>query len=253
MFSLKGKHAFITGAAGGIGLAVAKRFRQAGARVTCADIGDGAAKAAAIGADFQRMDVGDETCVRDGLIDSGTSKPIDILVLNAGIGDIGDEIANTSFDLLGRITRINYWGVLYGLKHGPPQMNDGGSIIITSSLAAVVNMPGSAAYSAAKRAILSLTEMAALELGDRGIRVNAICPSYVATALGSGDEGVTLAETFTPLGRLATTDDLVGVYHFLASDESSYISGQSINVDGGWTCGPSKRLLGKVIGSDTVS
>jgi 3alpha(or 20beta)-hydroxysteroid dehydrogenase len=95
--------------------------------------------------------------------------------------------------------------------------------------------------------------MAALELGDRGIRVNAICPGYIDTALGSGDEGRALSEQFTALGRVGTTKDLAGVFHFLAADESSYITGQALVVDGGWSCGPTPQVLETILGSSKVS
>ena len=90
-------------------------------------------------------------------------------------------------------------------------------------------------------------------LGRRGIRVNAVCPGYIATALGSGEEGRTLCEQFTALGRVGTTQDLAGVFHFLAADESSYLTGQALVVDGGWSCGPSPQLLETILGTDTVT
>ena len=92
-----------------------------------------------------------------------------------------------------------------------------------------------------------MTRTSALELGARGIRVNAVCPGYVATAMGSGDEGETLMQSFSALGRTATTDDLVGAYRFLAADESRFITGQALAIDGGWTCGPTPQLLEKII------
>jgi NAD(P)-dependent dehydrogenase (short-subunit alcohol dehydrogenase family) len=254
MFSVQGKSTFITGAAGGIGLAVAIRFIEAGAEVVMADIVDGAQTADEIGAHFVSIDVSSEDSVA-GALERAVALvgPLDVVINNAGIGDIGPTLEGTDQGLLERITKINQWGVLYGLKHAPKHMNDGGSIINTSSLAANINLPGNGVYSAAKRAVVSMTEMSALELGARGIRVNAISPAYVTTALGSGDEGITLSETFTALGRVATTDDLVGVFHFLAANESSYITGQNIVVDGGWSCGPTGKLLSLVIGSDHVS
>ncbi len=254
MFSLQDKAAFITGAAGGIGFAVAQRFTEAGARVVIADIVDGSLAADEAGAHFLPVDVSSEDSVA-AAIERATELvgTLDIVVNNAGVGDVGPTLEETDQRLLERTTAINQWGVFYGLKHAPRHMNDGGSIINTSSLAAAISLPGNGVYSATKRAVLSLTEMAALELGRRGIRVNAVCPGYVDTALGSGDEGRALCEAFTALGRFATTDDVVGVFHFLAADESRYITGQAINVDGGWSCGPTSQLLDKIIGSDQVS
>jgi NAD(P)-dependent dehydrogenase (short-subunit alcohol dehydrogenase family) len=173
---------------------------------------------------------------------------LDCVVLNAGVGDVGPTFEKTDQALIEKVTKINHWGVLYGLKHAPKQMNDGGSIISTSSMAAFINVPGAGVYSAGKRAVISMTEMAALELGARGIRVNCVCPGYTATALGSGEEGRKLCEAFTALGRVATVDDMAGVYVFLASDASSYMTGQALKVDGGWDCGPTERLLELVTG-----
>ncbi len=254
MFSLEGKTAFITGGASGIGLAVARMLAAHGARVAIADRVDGTAQAAEIGGHYVSIDVASEDSVCAAL-DAAVAQmgPIDILVNNAGVGDIGPFIEETGQALVDKVTRINHFGVLYGLKHGPARMNDGGAIINTSSMASFINMPGSAIYSAGKRAVNALTEMAALELGARGIRVNAVCPGYIDTALGSGEEGRLLSEAFTALGRAGTTDDVAGVFLFLASDASRYVSGESLRVDGGWHCGPTPQLLEKVIGAANVS
>ena len=253
MFSLRCKTALVTGAVGGIGRAVVERFIAAGARVAIADIIDGQAVADAIGARFLHMDVGSEDSVARGLEQARRELGLlDIVVNNAGVGDVGSLLTDTPTEVLERITRVNQWGVFYGLKHAPAHMNDGGSIINTSSLASLIKMPGSGAYSASKAAVVSLTRMAALELGSRGIRVNAVCPGYIDTALGSGDEGQVLSKQFTALGRKGTPADLVGAFHFLAADESSYLTGHALVVDGGWSCGPSPQILESLLGSSTV-
>ena len=254
LFSLEGKNAFVTGAAGGIGRAVAERFVQAGAKVVITDIVDSRVVAEEIGAKFIQVDVGSEESVVAGLQQAVEMLGcLDIVVNNAGVGDVGSLLAETTQELMERTTRINQWGVFFGLKHAPKLMNDGGSIINTASLAAIIKMAGSGAYSATKAAVVSLTKMAALELGQRGIRVNAVCPGYIATALGSGEEGKILCEQFTALGRVGTTQDLAGVFHFLAADESSYLTGQALVVDGGWSCGPSPQLLETILGTTTVT
>jgi len=250
MFSLAGKRAFITGGTSGIGRAVAEAFVASGAAVVVADITDGNTVASEIGAHFVRVDVADETSVAKALQTAAglCGGNFDIVVLNAGVGDVGATFEETEQTLIDKVTRINHWGVLYGLKHAPAYMNDGGSIISTSSMAAFINLPGSGVYSAGKRAVNSMTEMAALELGSRGIRVNCVCPGYTATALGSGEEGEKLCEAFTALGRVATVDDMAGVYVFLASEASAYMTGQALKVDGGWDCGPTEKLLQLVTG-----
>jgi NAD(P)-dependent dehydrogenase (short-subunit alcohol dehydrogenase family) len=254
MFNLEGKNAYVTGAAGGIGRAVAERYLKAGARVVITDIMDASGVSQETGAIFHQVDVSDEQQLARSLAKAEKQLgKLDIVVNNAGVGDVGFTLEETEQSLIERTTRINQWGVLYGLKHAPKYMNNGGSIINTSSMAAIINLIASGVYSATKAAVISMTRMSALELGDRGIRVNAVCPGYIATALGSGDEGVDLCEAMTALGRVGTTDDLTGLYHFLASDESGYLTGQALQVDGGWSCGPSKAVLEKVLGRPNVS
>lgn len=249
MFSLEGKRAFITGGASGIGVAVAERFVAAGAGVTIADIVDGAPTAERIGAQWQRVDVGDEASVAEGLeVAADRGGRFDIIISNAGVGDVGERIEGTDQAVLAAVTRVNQWGPFYMLKHGPQHMNDGGSFINTASMAAFWSTIGTAVYSATKRAVVSLTEMAALELGGRGIRVNAVCPTYIATSMVQGDEGTILSESLTALGRMGTVDDVTGVYHFLAADESRYMTGQALKVDGGRSCGPSQQLLEQLLG-----
>ena len=251
MFSLEGRTALVTGGTSGIGKAVAGAFIVHGARVVVADIVDGTEIAKSMGAGFVHVDVSNEVSVASALQQSVESLggKLDVVVLNAGIGDVGPTFEETDQALMDKVTKINHYGVLYGLKHAPKHMNDGGSIVSTSSMAAFINVPGAGVYSAGKRAVVSMTEMAALELGSRGIRVNTVCPGYTATALGSGEEGEKICEAFTALGRVATVDDMAGVYVFLASPASAYMTGQALKLDGGWHCGPTTRLLEMVTGS----
>ena len=194
MFDLTGKRAFVTGGASGIGLAVAKGMKAQGAEVVIADVKGVEESASSAGLLGVHCDVSDENSVRDALRDAcgQLHTSLDIVVLNAGVGDVGDLLADTAIELMERVTKVNYFGAMLGLKYAPAHMNDGGAIICTSSMAAHINLPGSAAYSASKKAVVSLTEMAALELGMRQIRVNCVCPRYTDTAMGSGDEGRSL-------------------------------------------------------------
>lgn len=254
MFSLEGKNAYVTGAAGGIGQAVAERYCKAGAKVVITDISDARQVADDMGSMFHRVDVSNENQVAESLAKAEKELgKLDIVVNNAGIGEVGHTFEQSEQAFIERTTKVNQWGVLYGLKHAPKHMNDGGSIINTASMAAFINLIGSGVYSATKAAVVSMSAMSALELGGRGIRVNAVCPGYIATALGSGDEGVDLCEAMTALGRVGTTEDLVGLYQFLACDESSYLTGQALKVDGGWSCGPGSAVLEKVLGRTKVS
>jgi NAD(P)-dependent dehydrogenase (short-subunit alcohol dehydrogenase family) len=124
-------------------------------------------------------------------------------------------------------------------------MRDGGSIIVTSSTVAVTKVPTIGHYAAAKEAVVSLVKTAALELGEREIRVNAVLPGTTLSEMTPEDHWeVEVMGTMLPLGRCAVADqDLVGLYHFLASDASRYVTGQAIACDGGMTAGLSYGLL----------
>ena len=251
MFHLDGKTAFITGAAGGIGLAVARRFMKAGAKLVITDIVDGQAIASEIGAHFIKLDVSDENNMR-GALSQAVNKigKLDIVVNNAGRTDIGFEITETDESVFESVNKVNQKGIFFGLKHAPAYMNDHGRIINTSSLAAFTKMTGTGVYSASKAAVISMTKMSALELAERQITVNAICPAYVDTSGGNGEEGDELAEAFVPLGRVASIEDVAGTFHFLASEEANYMTGQALIVDGGWSAGPSRNLMKMITGRD---
>jgi len=251
MFDLAGKRGLVTGGGSGIGRAVAEMFAGAGAYVAIADIRFPGTVAAEIGAKPIQCDVSDEQSVEAALAQArqDLGGDLDFVILNAGVGDVGPAITEQSTSLLEKVTRINYWGTVHGLKHAPAVMKNDGAIVSTSSMAAFINVPGSSAYSASKKAVVSLTEMSALELGARGIRVNCICPGYTETSMGSGDEGRQICEAFTALGRVASVDDMKGVFYFLVSDASRYITGQALKVDGGWSCGPTPNLLSIITGS----
>lgn len=249
MFSLKGKNAFVTGGANGIGLAVAKRYREAGANVIIADLADGAVIAEEIGAFFTKLDVSDEQAVKAALEDTASVHgKLDVLVNNAGI--TGREnfynIEDGTPQNLELVFAVNTYGVFYGMKHGPRLMHDGGSIINTSSLASTMGVPGNSQYSGTKAAVDQVSQIAALELGPRGIRVNTVCPGFFRTDMGDSALGDVLAREMTALGRIGEIGELVGLYHFLAADESRYITGQSFKVDGGWSAGLSRQLMDRL-------
>jgi NAD(P)-dependent dehydrogenase (short-subunit alcohol dehydrogenase family) len=174
----------------------------------------------------------------------------DVLVNNAGIENTGPMIGDATGEELKRIFEINTFGVFHGLKYGQALMKDGGSIINTASIAAGMGIPGYSQYSASKAAVISLTRSGAVELAPRGIRVNAVCPGSVFTPMLPQDHPeVPLTTRMCPLGRVGTTDDVVGLYHFLASRESSYVSGQAIALDGGLSAGVGLGTLEAVAGA----
>lgn len=250
MFDISKKLTIITGGTSGIGKAVAERFTAHGARVVAFNIVDDRTLAAEMGCEFRQVDVSNEDAMRDVFAEIGeTMGPIDCLINNAGIGDVGPNITDMPFETVKRLTDINQHGVFLGLKYASPHLRDGASIINTSSLGGRLAIAGQSAYSATKAAVEILTRSAALELGARQIRVNAIAPAYVATDLGSGEAGEVLSKTLTAMGRTADVGDITGIYHFLAADESRYMTGQTLVVDGGWRDMMTPQLLAKLTGA----
>lgn len=246
-FDLSGKLTFITGGASGIGLAIARRFCAAGARVVIADLQDGTEIAQELGARYQPLDVSDGEAVAQALADTAaTDGKIDILVNNAGInGADGVNIQECDDALSKKLFEVNTFGVYYGLKYGPRNMNDGGSIINTASLAASYVFPGSGPYSASKAAVANLTTMSAAELATRRIRVNAVAPSFIRTPLAMDDIELfeKIGERATNALRIAEPEEVAAVFHFLASDDAGYINGQVINVDGGMSIGLTEAMV----------
>jgi NAD(P)-dependent dehydrogenase (short-subunit alcohol dehydrogenase family) len=250
-FDLGGKVAVITGAASGIGRATAERFAAAGATVVLADIADAAELASDLSGTYVRTDVSREDDVAALMsAAAGIRGAIDICVNNAGITVAETPIATTDRDQLRRAIDVNTVGAFLGLKHAPPHMRDGGSIINTSSLAAVIGFPSYAAYAASKAAILSLTMIAALELGPSSIRVNAVCPSSVDTpmlrAQETGELEAAIARKAAPLGTIIQPDHVAALIHFLAADDCPVLTGQALNIDAGVTAGISIGLIESV-------
>ena len=252
-FDLSGKLAFITGGASGVGLCVARRFREAGARVVIADLQGGSDIAKELDGVFVSLDVSDGGAVRDALQEIVKNEGnLDILINNAGISGTDDvTIENSDDELTRKLMEVNTMGVYFGLKYGPPVMNDGGSIINTASLAASCVFPGSGPYSASKAAVVNYTTMAAAELAQRRIRVNAVAPSFIRTPMIADDIELfeKIGERATNALRIAEPEDVAAVYHFLASDDASYINGQVINVDGGMGNGFTQAMVEMIAGA----
>lgn len=252
MFDVAGKHALITGGTAGIGLATARRLAQAGARV--AIVGrraDGAASAREIGARFLRADLTDESQLVRALDAAREALgPLDILFNNAGRENTGPTIAEADGAEFQRLIDLNLKAVYNVLRHGAERMADGGSIINAASLAAFVHVPGYAQYSATKAAVLALTRTAALELAPRHIRVNAICPGSIWSEMLTPDHPeAALVQAICPLGRVGDAEEVASLVHYLASDDSRYVTGAAIAIDGGLGAGFGYPLLTALAGS----
>jgi 3alpha(or 20beta)-hydroxysteroid dehydrogenase len=247
MFSLAGKVAVVTGGASGIGAATARRFAQADAKVVIGDIADAGPVAKETGGLAVRADVSREADV-ENLLESALREfgRLDVVVNNAGIGAGGFLAALTEQELDATLS-VNLKGVIWGIKHAAPRIADGGSIMSTASLAGLIGTPSYGAYVASKAGVIGITKTAALELAPRGIRVNCVCPGTIDTPMATGNEEdveYRLANLLHPLGRMGHAEEVAALFHFLASDDSAFITGQAIAIDGGMSAGPSMGVIG---------
>jgi NAD(P)-dependent dehydrogenase (short-subunit alcohol dehydrogenase family) len=234
MERLKGKVAIVTGAASGIGKATVELFRSEGATVIGTDVSQGA--------DFV-ADAGREDEVRRIINDVARDHGgLDIFFANAGISGGFASISEQTEQDWTEILRVNLIGPFLAIKYAAPLMNErgGGSIICTASVAGLRAGAGGAAYSASKAGVINLVQSAAQQLSGSRIRVNAICPGLIETGMtkpiyelarASGQEE-RLGE-LNPLQRGGEPDEIAQAALFLASDESSYVNGTALVVDGG--------------------
>ena len=165
---------------------------------------------------------------------------LDILINNAGIQPLGITLDNITPQLLSRTFSVNLHSVFWGIKHAKRVMTAGARIINTGSFVGNVGVPDSSVYSVSKSAVMHLTKVAALELAPQSITVNSVCPGTTATPAVTelpDNPEIPFAEKRTPIGRLATTDEIAAAFHFLASDEASYLTGVNLPVDGGIAAG----------------
>ncbi len=242
---LHGKRAIVTGAAQGIGLACAKRLVQEGATVMLADLNPAGGQAAqAIGQPFMACDVGDSAQVQ-ALIAETVKKlgGVDILVNNAGIIATADflDLTEADFD---RVIRVNLKGAFLVAQACARQMvaqvkagEKPGAIINMSSVNAELAIPNQVPYTVSKGGMQQLTKVMALSLAPHGIRSNAIGPGSIMTdilkGVASNPEAMGRIYSRTPLGRVGEPEEIAAIAAFLASDDASYITGQTIFADGG--------------------
>jgi NAD(P)-dependent dehydrogenase (short-subunit alcohol dehydrogenase family) len=242
MTTLTGCTALITGAESGIGLATSRLFAAAGARVHLVGLDAAGLRTAAEELDggWTVADVTDAAAVQAAVADCG---PLDILFSNAGISGPIAALTDYPDADFRRVLEVHVVGAFHLIKYALPQMRDGGSVIINSSVVGLTADPGIAGYATAKHAQVGLMRVAAKEGAARRIRVNTIHPGPTDTAFqrtveqaATGADAAAAAAAFDakiPLGRHATVDEIARTVLFLASDESSFITGATIAVDGG--------------------
>jgi NAD(P)-dependent dehydrogenase (short-subunit alcohol dehydrogenase family) len=245
MSRLEGKVAVITGASRGIGLAIAKRFAREGARVYMTGRRQAELDAAVkeVGANSHGIQ-GDVSKLRDldRLYDvvRARSSNVDVLVANAGIGSFATvgEITEEHYE---RTFATNVKGTVFTVQKALPLLRNGGSVVLMGSTAATTGTPAFSVYSASKAAIRSFARNWILDLAVRGIRVNVLVPGATLTPgwrdLAGSEEQYREMQAFskaaTPLHRLGSPEEIASAALFLASDESSYVTGSELFVDGG--------------------
>ncbi|RNL79542.1 glucose 1-dehydrogenase [Nocardioides marmorisolisilvae] len=241
---LEGKVAIVTGGAQGQGAEIARQFVAQGAKVFIADIAEDLGKALAdeLGenARFKQHDVSDEDSWT-ALVEeaNATFGPVNVLANNAGVLRFA-EIEKMTKDEYLFLVNVNQVGTFLGMKAVARTMrkNGGGSIINSSSVEGLAGMASLTGYVATKWAIRGMTKAAAMELGPKGIRVNSIHPGMIDTPMTrphGGDAAMEFGASRVPLRRVGYPEDIAPLYVFLASDESSYINGAEIAIDGGVT------------------
>jgi NAD(P)-dependent dehydrogenase (short-subunit alcohol dehydrogenase family) len=247
---VKGKVAIITGGASGIGAACARVLAAEGAAVVIADLSEEAGETlcgeiVGIGgqAMFLRLDVASEADWQSAVAETiKRFARLDILVNNAGVAG-GQDLMTHSLEDWRRVLSVNLDGVFLGLRHAGPAMGPGASVINVSSILGKVGLANAAAYCASKGGVLMLTKAAALEWAPLGIRVNSVHPGFIETPMlaegvrqsPNGNEMREMLISRHPLGRLGLSAEVAAAVLFLASDESSFMTGAEMLVDGGYT------------------
>lgn len=242
-FDFTGQTAIVTGAASGIGLAIARELAQSGARVVLSDLpGDALARAAEglPGALTCACDVADPAQV-EALVAFAEKETgaLHLLVNNAGIGGPSAPTGDYPLDGWRKVIDVNLNGVFYGMRFGLPAIEraGGGAIVNIASILGSVGFANAPAYVAAKHAVVGLTKNAAMEYATRGIRINSVGPAFIRTPLldALGEDALTGIAQMHPVKRLGTSEEVSALTCFLLSKEASFVTGSYHLVDGGYT------------------
>ena len=243
---LKDKVAIITGAANGMGAAEAKLFAKEGAKVVATDLDE---KNLAVLAEEIKTAGGEVLTVKQDVTSEAewqalisktidTYGKLDILVNNAGIA-INKHFSNMEMTEWNKVMDVNLNGCVLGMKYCIPEMqkNGSGSVVNISSIGGLVGMAGSSPYTAAKGALRALTKSAAVEYGKDKVRVNSVHPGIIKTPMVADtmEAAMPFYETYTELPYMGEPDDVAYGVLYLASDESKFMTGSELVIDGGWT------------------
>ena len=240
--ALEGRTALVTGAARGIGAAIARRLHADGANVVVSDVltTEGEALVGSLGtrALFVHHDVGDEAAWQQAIAAAVQRfGALHVLVNNAGIYEPG-AVGETTVEAFERMVRVNQTGTFLGMKCAlePLRAAGGGSIVNVSSIAGVMGFPGACAYVGTKWAVRGMTKTAAVEFAPHHIRVNSVHPGFIDTPMLAANQAEANAAGVeaTPLKRIGQPDDIAAAVAYLAGDGASFVTGTELLVDGGY-------------------
>jgi NAD(P)-dependent dehydrogenase (short-subunit alcohol dehydrogenase family) len=240
---LAGKVAIVTGAANGIGRAIAEVFVEEGARVLIADVDDAAAaevvEKLGDAAAFVHTDVSDPASMQSA-IDGAQAHfgGLHVMVNNAGISGSSRRLMVDDLRDFERVIAVDLYGVMVGTQRAARAMGEGGSIINITSIAGISPGVGFSTYRAAKAGVIHFSRCAAVEVAELGVRVNVIAPGNIATGINASFDTASIVRRIQPLQRLGGTRDVANTAVYLASERSAQVTGIVIPVDGGTTAGP---------------